>query len=98
MSVPQLDIHRVTTGSFSMNCVLYFIGQMHVGVYGAKPLKADTLQPFMERSKLEHYGLGNVFLAFSEFTHHCEDTMDQYKYAYVIAAMSTPIRALFSSD
>ncbi|GFV86048.1 DDE_3 domain-containing protein [Trichonephila clavipes] len=44
---------------------------MDVGVYVVKPLKANTLQPLPERSRREHYGLGNFFLAFSGFSHHC---------------------------
>ncbi|GFY11982.1 transposable element Tcb1 transposase [Trichonephila clavipes] len=46
---------------------------MDIGVYGVKPLKAYTLQPLPEQCSQgwEHYGLGNIFLAFSGFTHHC---------------------------
>ncbi|GFV09088.1 uncharacterized protein TNCV_1834761 [Trichonephila clavipes] len=44
---------------------------MEVGVYGVKPLKANTLKPLLKQSRLDHYALGHVLQAFSEFTHHC---------------------------
>ncbi|GFY02073.1 hypothetical protein TNCV_5099341 [Trichonephila clavipes] len=47
---------------------------MDVGIYGMKPLKANTLQPLPEWSRMEHYGLRNILLAFSGFTHQCGRT------------------------
>ncbi|GFU32397.1 histone-lysine N-methyltransferase SMYD3 [Trichonephila clavipes] len=41
------------------------------GKYGMKRLKANTLQQLLARFRREHYGLGNVFLKFSVFIHHC---------------------------
>ncbi|GFY06070.1 transposable element Tcb1 transposase [Trichonephila clavipes] len=41
------------------------------GKYGMERLKANTLQQLLARFRLEHYGLGNVFLKFSVFIHHC---------------------------
>ncbi|GFX76803.1 transposable element Tcb1 transposase [Trichonephila clavipes] len=41
------------------------------GKYGMTRLKANTLQQLLARFRLEHYGLGNVFLKFSVFIHHC---------------------------
>ncbi|GFV61278.1 transposable element Tcb1 transposase [Trichonephila clavipes] len=41
------------------------------GKYGMERLKANTLQQFLVRFRLEHYGLGNVFLKLSVFIHHC---------------------------
>ncbi|GFW67837.1 transposable element Tcb1 transposase [Trichonephila clavipes] len=61
------------------------MGQMDIGVYGVKLLKANTLQPLLGWSWREHYGLGN-------FSWHSlgpliseKDKMDQYKCASVLA-------------
>ncbi|GFW54735.1 hypothetical protein TNCV_2653751 [Trichonephila clavipes] len=57
--------------SFLINHALYSIGRMVGGKYGMKRLKANTLQQLLARFRLEHYGLGNVFIKLSVFIHHC---------------------------
>ncbi|GFY63549.1 hypothetical protein TNIN_69261 [Trichonephila inaurata madagascariensis] len=60
---------------------------MDVGVYGVKPLQANTLQPLPKRSRLETgalNSLGNVSLTLSRLTHHWGRHDDQYKYASIL--------------
>lgn len=72
---------------FPMNHILCSIGQINIGIYSVKHLKANTLQQLLEGSKLEEGALWSWkrLLWHSLGALIVKGMMDQCKYAYVLA-------------